>query len=220
MHDVRTVLTAQIQAISEVVDGLSDADLVRATGCEGWRVADLVVHLQLGGADLLIALAERTDAAADRDFVSYWQDWPPNSPATFADLRRTWAVAASYATAAGLRRHFADVVSAASNASRAAPAGRVRFQGHVLEVEDLLTTWAVEFALHHLDLLVEIDGRQGPRPEALDLVALTLDRLLGVGHPPWWARLTYLRKGTGRQALDIDDREFLGEDASRYPAFG
>jgi hypothetical protein len=45
---VRALLCAEIDLLRQVVAGLGDAELIAATGCAGWRAADLVVHLRLG----------------------------------------------------------------------------------------------------------------------------------------------------------------------------
>jgi len=111
--------------------------MVRETGCEGWRVADLLVHLRFGTEEMLHGLASpRRRGPADRDYVSYWKDWPPSVRVTFSDVRFTWATAAAYASAEALRRHFDAVVAIAEVASRAALEGQVRFWGHVMATRD------------------------------------------------------------------------------------
>jgi hypothetical protein len=104
---------------------------------------------------------------------------------------------------------------------RQAPAGRFRFQGHVMEAEDILAMWTVELVVHHLDLIAFLPGRYGPLPATLTLTARTLDGLLGVTRrPPSWDEITYVLKGTGRVPLDDADLEALGERAAAFPAFG
>jgi hypothetical protein len=160
--NVRAVLAEELDDLRSIVAGLSDAELVRATGCQGWRVADLLVHLRLGAEDPLHGLAAPCEDPADRNYVSCWEDWPARSEVTFSDVRLIWAMAAWYTTANGLRRHFDDVVAIAATASRAARAGHVRLHGHVQTTEDFVAMWAVEFCVHHLDLLVGVPDRPGP----------------------------------------------------------
>ena len=218
--DVRVVLADELDRLRQIVAGVSDAEIVRATSCEGWSVADLLVHLRLDGEELLRGLTVPCDDPVDRDYVSYWKDWPASGQATFADVRWIWATAASYTTTDSLRGHVDEVMTAAAAVSRVAPGGRVRFQNHVLSIDDLLTMFSVEFAVHHLDLLVAVPDRPGPEPGALELAVSTLDGLLGPRHPTSWDQLTYVRKATGRQRLDAADIAELGTDSSRYPAFG
>ena len=81
--------------------------------------------------------------------------------------------------------------------------------------------WAVEFCVHHLDLLVGVPDRPGPRPAAFQLALSTIDGLLGeLQRPASWDELTYLRKATGREPLDDADRDHLGKDVAKYPVFG
>lgn len=223
--DIRDIAAAQAEVFGDVAAGLSDADLVAPTLCAGWLAAHLLAHVRLGLAEQAANFAEPAgpDELADRDYVSYWRDWPAaTEPITYAQVRWLWATASAYATADSTRRHFADTIRQAAGMSRHAPAGRFRFQGHVLEAEDILAIWTVELVIHQLDLTAYLPGeRQGPVPAALALTASTLDGLAGAGsRPPSWDGVAYALKGTGRVPLSDADREFLGERATRYPAFG
>jgi len=220
LEQARSVFGDEVDLIGEVVAGLSDTDLVRPTGCAGWRVADLVLHLRLGAEAVLAGLATTTGAPADRNAVSYWSEWPGGGSAGFAAVRSTWAMAAAYSEGRWLLAHFEDMRAAAAQAGRSAVAGRRAFQGHVLEVEDVLAMWIVELAVHHLDLVVDLPGRPGPLAEALEVVGATLDGLLGAARPGGWDLETYARKGTGRSPLDAAERAELGPLAARFPLFG
>lgn len=215
------LLADEIGALLDIVDTASETDLIRASGCLGWRVADVIVHLRLDAEGILSGLASPSAAPPDRDYITYWRDWPVTGPATFADVRWTWAAAAMYASSAGLRQHFRDVSEAAARAVRQPPAGpAVVFQRHVLAADDFLAMWQTEYVLHHLDLLAELPWAPGPGAAGLDLVAATLDGLTGGPRLPHWDTETYARKGTGRLPLTDGERQGLGARAGRYPAFG
>jgi uncharacterized protein (TIGR03083 family) len=228
--DIRELAAAQVEVVSDLVAGMSDADLVAPTRCAGWLAAHLLVHVRLGLAETTgsFAVPAGPDEPTDRDFVSYWRDRPAAAePVTFATVRWHWANASAYSVASEFRRHFTDTARAAAGISRQAPAGRFRIQGHVMAAEDILAMWTVELVVHQLDLIAYLPerpgrpGRQGPLPEALTLTALTLDGLLGGGEwPASWDVVTYVLKGTGRVGLDAAEREFLGERAAALPAFG
>ncbi len=222
--DIREIAAAQIDTAGEVVAALSDADLVAPTACTGWLAAHLLVHMRVGLAETTGSFAEPTgpDEPADRDYVSYWRDWPAAvEPVTFATVRWHWAMGSAYSVASEFRRHFTDTARAAAGVSRQAPGGRYRFQEHVMEAEDILAMWTVELVVHHLDLIAFLPGRYGPLPAALTLTARTLDGLLGITQrPPSWDEITYVLKGTGRVPLDDADREALGERTAAFPAFG
>jgi uncharacterized protein (TIGR03083 family) len=222
--DIREVAADQVEVMADLVAGLSDADLVAPTRCAGWLAAHLLVHVRLGLAETTGSFAEPAGPGepADRDFVSYWRDWPVAvEPVTFGGVRWHWANASAYSVASEFRRHFADTASAAAGTSRRAPTGRFRIQDHVMEAEDILAMWTVELVVHQLDLIAYLPGRQGPLPAALKLATLTLDGLLaGAQRPPSWDDVVYVLKGTGRIGLDTPDCQALGERAAGFPAFG
>src|SRR5262249_43577805 len=62
--------------------------------------------------------------------------------------------------------------------------------GPVLTVDDLLSTLAVEAAVHHLDLVAFSDG-PSPGAQSLTLVRETLDGLLGRPAPREWDDARY-----------------------------
>ena len=217
---IKPILLAEIERLRQLVEGLSDQQLVLSTRCTGWRVADLVVHLRMSCEAVLMSLSNQTTAEPDRDFVSYWRDWPAQDGPGFGDVRLTWASSAAYSGSSGLKRHFHDTAQAAIGAVRASPDGCVIFQGHTMQVTDILGMWTTEFAVHHLDLLAEVHDRPGPPDEALEVAAATLDGLLDAPRPAWWDLSTYILKATGRAALLPEETERLGTAAVSYPAFG
>jgi uncharacterized protein (TIGR03083 family) len=226
--DIRAVAAAQVEQLAAVVAGLSDADLVAPTRCAGWLAAHLLVHVRLGFAEHALSFAEPAgpDEVVDRDFVSYWRDWPASaSPATYDQVRFYWANGSAYATADSARRHVADTARQAAAVSRRAPSGLFRFQGHVMAAEDILAMWTVEWVIHQLDLTAYLPGsRPAPTEEALALAVLTLDGLTGLAdggaRPSGWDDSGYVLKATGRVPLSAAERGFLGERAAGFPAFG
>ena len=174
---IREIAAEQVERLADVVAALSDADLAAPTLCAGWLAAHLLAHVRLGLAEHATSFAEpaRPADVIDRDYVSYWRDWPPgNRPATYDGVRFYWATGSAYATAEGLRRHFADTARQAAGMSRQAPAGVFLLQGHVMAAEDILAMWTVEWVVHQLDLTAHLAGeRLGPTEEALALAVRT-----------------------------------------------
>lgn len=221
LGNIRPLLVEEIERLRDLVERLSEQQLVLSTRCVGWRVADLVVHLRMSFEAVLMSLSGVVTAAEpNRDFVTYWSDWPARDAPGFAEVRFTWASTAAYSASAGLKRHFDDTARAAIEAVRTSPEARVPFQGHVMQTADVLRMWATEFAVHHLDLLAEIDDGPCPTDDSLEIAATTLDRLLQAPRPAWWDLSTYILKATGRVALLPEDRSYLGTTAAAYPAFG
>jgi hypothetical protein len=114
--------------------------------------------------------------------------------------------------------HLRPTADGLLRAVRATGPGAVRFQGHVLQTGDFLATWAVELAVHHLDIARELD-LPGPHPEALRMARETVEALAGE-LPAGWTDETAVLVGTGRQPLDGALREQAGPVGERLPVFG
>lgn len=221
--------------ITKTVRTLSDDDFELPTRCRGLAVGPLLVHLNADAERALVAFASPTTAEPDRDFVSYWQDFPgpsagpdvpPEPDEADPGVRFNRAVAAAYERPSeGLVRHWTDVAEAAARAATIAvetPDARVTTQGHVLAVLDFLATLVVEATIHHLDLTVNLAGAPEPDLEGLQVTARTLDGLFGP--EAWdvigWDTTTYVLKATGRLPLTDEDIDMLGAHAARLPLLG
>ena len=84
---------------------------------------------------------------------------------------------------------------------------------------DFLSTLTVEAAVHHLDLVIQLD-RPGPAAGPLAEVRRVLEGLLGSPLPARWDDATAARRGTGREPLTDEDRAELGATAAAFPLFG
>ncbi|MFG2356279.1 maleylpyruvate isomerase N-terminal domain-containing protein [Streptomyces sp. NPDC048521] len=214
-------LRAAYAAASAVVSALGDEESWLPTGCTGWAVRDLVFHCLQDAQRGLVALHTPSDEPVDRDAVTYWRDWRPDS-AGAANGRRWARVNGSMFLDFGqLRELYLETLSAAVHAAQTAdPDRQVATQGHVLTAGDLITTLAVEATVHHLDLTVRMPLAPAPSPEGLAAVRATLDGLLGRPALPEWSDDHYARVGTGRAALTGAERAALGAAADRFPLFG
>lgn len=216
LADVR-IAYADLLAIT---DPLDEAAGWSPSGCTGWTVRDLVCHLLGDAQRALVALGTPTGRRADVDAVTYWQGWQPTTPRAQAGLRNTRIMASCWSTVTSIAALYGETARALLVlAERADPSAVVATQGHAITVDDLLTTLAVEAAIHHLDLVV---GLPAPRPSApsLRLVSRTLDGLLGRPVPTGWDDTRWTLVGTGRAAPTAAEREHLGTDAARLPLFG
>ncbi|MEU2711387.1 maleylpyruvate isomerase N-terminal domain-containing protein [Streptomyces sp. NPDC007205] len=212
---------AAYEAASAVVAGLGDEESWLPTGCTGWAVRDLVFHCVTDAQRALVALHTPARGPVDRDAVSYWQDWRPDTVGAANGRRWVRVNASMFLDFRQLQGLYRETVSAAVHAAEAAdPAQHVATQGHVLTAGDLLTTLAVEATVHHLDLTVRLPDAPGPVPEGLAAVRATLDGLLGRPGLPDWTDEHYARVGTGRAVLTEAERAALGAAADRFPLFG
>ncbi|MCA0144522.1 maleylpyruvate isomerase N-terminal domain-containing protein [Blastococcus sp. LR1] len=190
------------------------------TGCRGWAVHDLTFHLLGDARRALVGLNTPAGGPAERDAVSYWRAWQPPGSDDDAAMLRTRTVAGVALSSAELVEEYAETTAAVLvAASRIAPGEFVRTQGRVLTVDALLSTLAVEAAVHHVDLVAHLD-RPGPSAGPLAEVRRVLEGLAGGPLPVAWDDVTAARRGTGREPLTASDRAELGERVAAFPLFG
>ena len=224
---------------------LPDAAFERPTRCRGWSVRDLLFHMLLDPQRALVALATPTTEATTTDLVAYWRSFQPGTEQAVRHAEFVRRAASAYVRPAALVGEWEETSEAAVRAAASAvmagwaehqatarasrrrgrepsvPAsGRVRTQGLVIALPDLLATLTVEAVLHHLDLTVNLDGPPPAPPAALEVVRLTLDGLLGSPLPVAWDAETYALKATGRMALEDAELDRLGPLGVRLPLLG
>jgi uncharacterized protein (TIGR03083 family) len=214
-------LRTAYDALAEVVRPLEDEGSWLPTACTGWAVRDLVFHLLTDAQRALVALHTPASGPADRDFVTYWRDWRPDTVGAANGRRWARVCAGMFLDWHQLRTLYLETAAAAVRAAENAPPDHlVATQGHVLTADDLIATLVVEASIHHLDLVTELPTAPGPSAAGLTLVRSTLDGLLGRPVPVEWSDEHYARAGTGRARLTEDERGALGPAADRLPLFG
>jgi hypothetical protein len=205
-------------ALAGVLDAVDDEASWTPTGCTGWAVRDLAHHWLSDGQRALVALHSPTDSRPDRDAVTYWTDWTPDPAAAAQGRRHTRVSASMFLVWAQLRELCTDTAAAVVHAGAAASASaRVRTQGHVLTVDDLLRTLCVEATIHHLDLVAHLPGAAGPTRAGLGEVRRVLDALLGGAVQVGWSDERYALVATGRAAPTEAEARALGAVANRLP---
>jgi hypothetical protein len=159
----RDAFTQAYARLGEVAGSLSDEQLLLPSRCRGWAVCDVLCHVHFGpgrgpgrvrGADRargrrrLRLLLDRVPGRADLDLDH---------------VRFTRLVAAAYRRPSGVVEHLRPTLEAALAQARAAAGGtRLASQERVLGMGDFLAVWAVEAAVHHLDLTVGLPGAPPP----------------------------------------------------------
>ncbi|MFC4061369.1 maleylpyruvate isomerase N-terminal domain-containing protein [Planomonospora corallina] len=221
-HEVAlTAFTEAFTALDELAASLDDRSLTGPSRCRGWSVGDVLCHLHLGVQDVLVALATPADAEPDTDFVSVWRDGGGDEEGALAHLRFVRLVASAYRRPSALVAHMSPAVRAAVRQAGTVPEGaRVEQYGRSLAVADLLAEWAVEAAIHHLDVTAGVDTAPPPPASALAVVRRTFDGLAGAPAGAAWDDVAYALKGSGRVPLTGSERERLGAVADRFPLLG
>lgn len=116
----------------------------------------------------------------------------------------------------GAVAHLRDLTDAVAAAARERPDGPIRFQGHVMSSGDFLATWAVELAVHHLDLMVDLD-LEPPTVPALHLARRTVEARTDDSLPAELDDVDAVLLGTGRRPPSPNEAELLGRTAERLP---
>ncbi len=201
--------------------GRAEGDFARPTRTAAWTVRELLFHQLLDAQRALVALASRTDEDADVDAVTYWRPFRPGQDDGWAGehARFVQVAASAYSSGDALLTHFETTAEAAVRACAGAT-GRVRTQGHVIAVADLVSTLVVEATVHLLDLTVDLPDAGGPGPDALAETRRVLEAVLGAALPGGWDDTEAVLKGTGRLELSPPDEAELGDRAREFPLLG
>jgi hypothetical protein len=181
----KAAFVGALEAFLGAVQPLDDHALLAASRCWGWTVVDVVSHVRLGLEEVgsCLLTAGTCDAAPDRDAATYWLTPPPGSSTDeVAGLVAIRRVASATRVPRGALPPLVRVAQALPLAAERLPDGVLAFQGGVLTTGDFLATWAVELAVHQLDLAREIDLAP-PTSDALDLARRTVEALAGAGLP-------------------------------------
>jgi uncharacterized protein (TIGR03083 family) len=214
-------LHAAYAGVTSVVAQLDDLDLLLPSGCRGWTVADLLLHLSLDPQRALVAFATPAGGPPDVDFVSYFRSFPGSGDAAAAVAHAQWVrrTAAAFNRPKGVVERWTETAAAAGYAAgQADPAGFVRTQNLVLALPDFVATLVTEAVIHHLDLIVSLPEAPEPAPEAVRITLSTLDGLAAPdGFPAYWSERETLLKGSGREALTVADLADLGDRAELFP---
>ena len=213
-----TALHAAYSGVTAVVADLDDLDLLLPSGCRGWTISDLLLHLSLDPQRALVAFATPADGPPDVDHVSYFRSYPASGDAV-AHAQWVRRTAAAFTHPSGIVERWTETATAVGYVvSNADPAGFIRTQNLVLAVPDFVATLVTEAVIHHLDLVVSLPDAPEPAPEATAIALATMDGLAGSdGLPAHWSEREALLKGSGREELSAEDQDVLGDRTEFFP---
>lgn len=173
----RTAFVDSVRGFLDAVDAVDEWGLLGASRCHGWTRLDVAVHVLAGWQEMLGGFVSPVDAPPTVDAASYWPafdqqdaDADPVVP-LMAQRRRT----ASYLRPASAVEQLHDVAEAVVRGADSLTEGRHLWQGHVFTAGDFLAIWAVEDAIHQIDLLGDVPVP----PSALGLARATVAELDG-----------------------------------------
>ena len=215
----RDAFVDELALLLGIATGLSDHDLLGASRCRGWTVADVLTHVHLGLQEMLLGIVSPTVAMPTVDAATYWSKAPPSNDDAASDtdhVRYVRLVTSAYQRPSGGIRHLTVTGNTVMRAASRLPASNLDFQGHVISTGDFYATWAVELAVHHLDLGLELII-EPPAPGAWELTRRTVETLAGGAFPSDVSETDVILIGTGRLAAPPLDHRFAG---LTIPAFG
>jgi hypothetical protein len=218
LDEARPACVESIEAFVGAVTGLDELALLDASRCRGWTRLDVVVHVIAGWQEMLGGLVSVVDDEPTVDAASYWtafaEEYADGDPVL--DLMAQRRRSAAYARPGSAVAQLTDVAEALLRGVRALADVRLLWQGHVFTAGDFLAAWAVEHAVHHLDLLLP-DPDDHPVPaSALRLTRATVEALAGGPLPGEWSDVDAVLAGTGRTPVPAR----AGAVAARLPVLG
>ena len=215
-HDEgRTALLDELASWRQLLAAFDDVDA--PSRCAGWTCAQLLVHVHLGLQEAALALLGIEEPGpVTVDAAGYWTRYPAGADPGGED-RLLAGLAGAYDGPDALTRHLDRTVAGLARGVARAREGRVAFQGFVFGTGDFLGSWAVELAVHHLDLdLIAAP----PAASALALARRTVDDLAGDVVPADWDDATVVLAGTGRVPLTAEVAAAHPGLGERFPVLG
>src|SRR5437764_169373 len=229
MHGAEVeALGAQLDELTALVGTLSENDFARPTRCPGWSVAELVARCEGMLHRLVGENARPVDGEAEIDRVGYY-GYDPDGPRegedpdkTFSEVIRDRVIdEVGGRTGDQLRASLEGAVDGALRGVREIPVDRViKRSGHPrMAFGEFVASRNLEFGVHTMDIAHAVGRPERVQPETAAVITGILDGLLGEPAPEalHWDTTTYILTGTGRRALDADERTKLGGLAMKFP---
>lgn len=201
----RAALLEELAAWERLLGAFEDLDA--PSRCEGWMCGQVLAHVHLGLQEVAIALlAVEPPGDVTVDAAGYWTRYPATTDPAAGSAFLAGLVTA-YPRPVALTTHLAGTARGLARGVERMAEGRIVFQDMTFSTGDFLGSWAVELAVHHLDLELIADP---PAASALHLARQTVEDLTDTAVPADWDDATVVLAGTGRVELS-------GEEAERHP---
>ncbi len=160
-------LDAELVSLRDLLFALSDADWTRPTRCDGWDVADVVLHLAQTNEMAAAAAAGRLD--------EYYASLPtPPRPAESVDDSAAMLVEAERgATPDAVVARWGEAAGAMTSALAAGdPSDRVMWVAGTLARRTLATTRQSETWIHHGDIAEAVGAPSRDEPRLVNVARL------------------------------------------------
>ena len=131
----RDAFVSELTLMLDIAGGLRDHDLLAASRCRGWTVADVLTHVHLGLQEMLLGIVSPTESTPTVDAATYWAQSPPSNDDDSSGtdhVRYVRVLSSAYQQPSGGIRHLSATGSAVMRAASRFPGTNLDFQGHVI----------------------------------------------------------------------------------------
>ena len=173
----RTAFADSVRGFVDAAEAFDEWGLMGASRCHGWTRLDVVTHVVAGWQEMLHGFVSPVDGPPTVDAASYWPafDEEHADPDPIVPLMAQRRRSGAFLRPDSAREQMRDVAAAVLRGAASCTDGHRLWQGHVFTAGDFLAIWAVEDAIHQLDLLGDVPVP----PTALDLARATVTELDG-----------------------------------------
>jgi uncharacterized protein (TIGR03083 family) len=215
----------QLRDLLELAIGLSDEELEAPSRCTGWRVAELLGHVEAQALALVSESAAEVDGEAEIDRHDvYYRGMPHTSNDVIRDHYIEYAAGKRLPL---IRQSFIYGVEGVIRDLPKVPGDRIIVrQSHRkgalprMTHRELVASRHFEFGCHGLDIANAVGRPEVVKPKPAAVITETLDRMFGQPMPDelGWDATHYILCATGRRELTPGERESLGPLADLFPA--
>jgi uncharacterized protein (TIGR03083 family) len=214
----------QLRDLQELAIGLSDEELAVPSRCAGWRVAELLGHVEAQALALVSESAEEVDGEAEIDrYDVYARGVRPHANDV---IREHYIEYTAGKRLPLIRQSFIYCVDGVVRDLPKVPSDRIIVrQSHKsgamprMTHHELVASRHMEFGCHGLDLANALGRPEVVKPKPAAVMTETLDRMFGQPMPDelGWDATDYILCATGRRPLTPDESEILGPLAEQFP---
>jgi uncharacterized protein (TIGR03083 family) len=215
----------QLRNLHQLAAGLSDKELAAPSRCTGWRVAELLGHLEAMALALVSESAQEADGEAEIDrYDVYFRGMPHTANDVIRDHYVEYAAGKRLPL---VRQSFIYCVEGVIRDLPKVPGDRIvvrmsHRKGPLPRMthRELVASRHMEFGCHGLDIANAVGRPEVMEPGSAAVITDTLDRMFGQPMPDEleWDATHYILCATGRRPLTPSEREILGNLAELFPA--
>lgn len=214
-------LAREVGSVGQLLHTLKQKQWEQPTRCPPMNVRELAAHM-LRGAMRIEEMLEKgaVDSEPERDGTTYFQAFAGSEAARVEVVQRAQEASASLPKdlAKSWDLEWTKALQRARMYVNEDPVLPSIFG--LMRMTEYLKTRCVEVVIHHMDVDDALGRKPHPDKEALEVVGDILRGLLGTDlRPVGMDDVRFALVGSGRAALNDDERQLLGPLAAKFPLF-